>query len=152
MSTWVLVAHRTGARLFEHAGLQLDLLRSFDHPAGRVEDQDVETTTSKRTFDSHAQGRYAADRKNSPHERAAVSFAHELAQMLEEGRSRKGVNRIVLVAEPHFLGLLRAELGDAVGALVTATVTKDLHAVSASDVLRHLEGALPGGESSPTPA
>lgn len=141
MSTWVLVAHRTGARLFEHDGRELSLLRSFDHPAGRVEDHDIETGP-ERTFDSHAQGRYAADRGDSPHERAAVSFAHDLAQVLEEGRSGRGVTRIVLVAEPHFLGLLRTELGGAVGALVTATVAKDLHAVSPSGVLRHLEGVL----------
>jgi protein required for attachment to host cells len=142
MSTWVLVAHRTGARLFEHKGRELSLIQSIDHPAGRIEDHDLETGP-QRTFDRHAQGRQAADRGSSPHERAAVSFARDLAKVLEEGRSSKGVKRIVLVAEPHFLGLLRAELGTAVGALVSHTVPKDLYAVNASDVLGHLEGVLP---------
>jgi protein required for attachment to host cells len=53
------------------------------------------------------------------------------------------VQRIVLVAEPHFLGLLRAELGGETAALVTATVPKDLYAVSEADVLGHLDGVLP---------
>lgn len=143
MSTWVLVAHRTGARLFEHKGHELSVLKSIDHPAGRSEDHDIEGGP-QRSFDSHAQGRHAADRGNSPHERAAVHFAQDLAKVLEEGRLTKGVNRIVLVAEPHFLGLLRAELGSATAELVTASVSKDLHAVSGADVLKHLQGVLPG--------
>lgn len=143
MSTWVLVAHRSGARLFEHKGHELSILKSIDHPDGRIEDHDLETGP-QRNFDSHAQGRHAADRGGSRHERAAVHFAHDLAKLLEEGRLTKGVNRIVLVAEPHFLGLLRAELGGSVGELVTASVPKDLHAVDAPDVLRHLGGVLPG--------
>jgi protein required for attachment to host cells len=143
MSTWVLVAHRTGARLFEHKGHELSVLKNIDHPAGRIEDHDLETGP-QRNFDSHAQGRHAADRGDSRHERAAVHFARDLAKLLEEGRLTKGVERIVLVAEPHFLGLLRAELGGNVGELVTASVPKDLHAVSAPDVLRHLDGVLPG--------
>jgi len=142
MSTWVLVAHRTGARLFEHKGRELALLRSIENAAGRVEDHDIETGP-QRTFDSHAQGRHAADRGDSVHERAATTFAHELARLLDEGRSRSGVKRIVLVAEPHFLGLLRAELGGATAALVTATVSKDLYAVNVADVLGHLDGVLP---------
>lgn len=141
MSTWVLVAHRTGARLFEHKEGKLELLRSIEHAAGRVEDHDLETGP-RRTFDSHAQGRHAADRGDSLHERSATSFAHELAKLLEAGRSGSGVRRIVLVAEPHFLGLLRAELAGATAALVTATVPKDLYAVSPADVLGHLDGVL----------
>jgi protein required for attachment to host cells len=144
MSTWVLVAHRTGARLFEHKGRELILLRGIDHPAGRVEDHNLETGP-QRNFDSHAQGRHAADRGDSRHERAALTFAHDLAKLLEEGRTTKGVKSIVLVAEPHFLGLLRVELGDKAGALVITNVPKDLHAVSSPDVLGHLEGVLPGG-------
>lgn len=146
MSTWVLVAHRTGARLFEHKGHELSVLETIDHPAGRVEDHDLERGP-QRNFDSHAQGRHAKDRGGSRHERAAVHFAHDLARLLEEGRLTKGVNRIVLVAEPHFLGLLRAELGKEAAELVTAGVAKDLHAVSAPDVLRHLDGVLPGADS-----
>jgi protein required for attachment to host cells len=142
MSTWVLVAHRTGARLFEHKGRKLELLRTIENPAGRIEDHDLETGP-QRTFDSHAQGRHAADRGGSLHERAATTFAHELAKLLEAGRSGSGVQRIVLVAEPHFLGLLRAELGGETAALVTATVPKDLYAVSEADVLGHLDGVLP---------
>jgi len=142
MSTWVLVAHRTGARLFEQKGRKLELLRSIEHAAGRIEDRDLEAGP-QRTFDSHAQGRYAADRGSSPHERASKSFAHELAKLLEEKRSASGVERIVLVAEPRFLGLLRAELGSATAALVAATVPKDLGGVSSSEVLQHLEGVLP---------
>jgi len=147
MSTWVLAAHRAGARIFAHEAGELHLLRSIEHPTGRVKDNDLEPGP-RRGFDSHAQGRHAKDRGRSPHEQDAVSFARDLAKLLEEGRSSMGVKRIVLVAESHFLGLLRAELGSELHLLVSASVPKDLHAVAAAHVLNHLEGVLPGPRKS----
>src|SRR4029078_11530196 len=35
MSTWVLAAHRGGARIFAHEAGELHLLRSIEHPTGR---------------------------------------------------------------------------------------------------------------------
>jgi protein required for attachment to host cells len=142
MSTWVLVAHRAGARLFERQGRELRLVQAIENPAGRIQDQDLETG-SHRTFDSHAQGRSARDSAASPHQRAALSFARDLAKLLEDARLSGAATSIVLVAEPHFLGLLRGELSAASLRLVAATVPKDLYAEGAHQLTKRIADVLP---------
>ena len=136
MSAWVLVANRTGARIFERAGRNLTLVRSIQHPAGRLRDQDIEQGESERTFDKHARGRAHTA---SPHEHAAERFAAALANDLRHGRLEHGVDRLVLVAEPHFLGLLRGKLDDTTAKLVVGAVPKDLAEVDVNALPEHLD-------------
>lgn len=99
------------------------MLRSLEYPAGRRRDQDIEQGHPQRSFDKHASGRVGT---SSPHEHAAEAFAHDLADELRRGRLEHGVERIVLVAEPHFLGLVRAKLDEPTERLVVGTLPKDL--------------------------
>jgi protein required for attachment to host cells len=123
MATWILVANRTGARIFVRAARKLGLVSEFDHPAGRPRDTDIEVGRAHRTFDRHRQGN---DPRSSPHEHSAEDFAKALAAELRVGRTERHVDRIVLVAEPHFLGLIRSELDDATSRLLASNVPKDL--------------------------
>jgi protein required for attachment to host cells len=141
MATWILVANRTGARVFHHRGRQLTLLKTFDFPAGRVRDQDLEAGQQARSYDSHGAGRQAQGRDSSPHEHAARQFARDLAGHLEQARLDNATNKIVLVAEPHFLGLLREAIDKDTLTLVTASVPKDLAAVAPDHLSEHLGSA-----------
>ncbi len=123
MTTWVLVANRTGARIFDRDGRKLRLVRSIEHPSGRQRDQDIEAESPHRSFDKHASGR---THQASPHEHSAERFAKELASELGRGRTEHGVERLVLVAEPHFLGLVRQELDPPTAKILATTVPKDL--------------------------
>jgi protein required for attachment to host cells len=111
------------------------LLQSIEHPAGRRRDQDIEAGQSERTFDKHARGRAQTA---SPHEHAAEDFAAALAGDLRRGRLEHGVDRIVLVAEPHFLGLVRGKLDDSTAKLALLTVPKDLVDFDANVLQDHL--------------
>jgi protein required for attachment to host cells len=137
MTTWVLVANRTGARIFNREGHELRLVRSFQHPSGRERDQDIEAGRSHRTFDKHARGR---THQASPHEHSAEAFAKELASELGRGRTEQGVQRLVLIAEPHFLGLVRQELDQPTAKLLAATVPKDLATADVEVVQAQLGG------------
>jgi protein required for attachment to host cells len=135
MTTWILVANRAGARIFDRDGRKLRLIRTIDHPEGRRSDQDIEPGP-RRTFDSHAQGH---DARSSPHEQDAESFARGLAAELLLGRTQHRVDRIVLVAEPHFLGLVRQELDDETSRLVVGTLPKDLAKAEIDAVQDHVD-------------
>ena len=136
MTTWVLVANRTGARIFNRSGRKLVLNRSVEHPEGRVRDENIESGAKHRTYDQHARGHTG---ESSPHERAAVGFARQLAGELSRARAEQGVDRIVLVAEPHFLGLVNAALDAPTEKIVVGTVQSDLAAASAEDVARRVD-------------
>ena len=131
--TWVVVAHRAGARLFEHRTGQahagkLAHLRDLENPDGRKKSGEIDTD---RTVSSTA------------HEQVAVSFARSLAHELEAARINHQLDQLVLVAEPHFLGLLEAALDRPTARIVTAVVRKDLAQVPGHEVVTHLAHALP---------
>ena len=143
--TWILVAHRGGARLFEHHGREQDvaLLQALDHPAGKLKNRDIGSDKHGRSFDSRGEGRHAYSSEESPTAHIAEQFARQLAAQLEDGRVHGRYDRLVLVAEPRFLGMLRAELTPPTAALVAAELDKDLDDIEARDLPKHLEGTLP---------
>ncbi len=142
-STWVLVAHRGGARLFEGKGpgKGLSLLQDISHPEGRLKSKDLGSDTPGHMGDSHGT-RHAFEQEQEPAAHVTEQFARKLAGVLDEGRVGKRYDRLVLVAEPHLLGILRAALSRETAALVTATVNKDLGHVDAHEMPRHLAGAV----------
>lgn len=141
-TTWVLAANRTGARLFRRDGQALTRIRDLPHPEGRVRDQDLEAGRAQRSFDSHARGRYAEEHRTSQHEKTAQAFARELGRFLKDLHFKPDLDRLVLVAEPHFLGLLRAELDATTEAVIAASATKDVGAVPDREVWSHLKDVL----------
>lgn len=143
----VVVAHRSGARLFEHRGPGKPLARveSLEHPQGRAQDHEVGTDRPGRSGETGAVSRHAMEPRETPHEHDARAFAKLIAHRLTKGRQEHAFTRLVLVAEPHFLGYLDAELDRPTHALVTDRIHKDLANVGDGDIADHLGGVLPIG-------
>lgn len=139
-TTWILVAHRGGARLFENKGLGkgLNLLEDIPHPQGKLRNQDIDSDQPGRSFDRFGQGRHALGTEQEPKEHLAELFAKELADLLENGRNQHRYQRLVLIAGPDFLGVLRSALNAQVTALVTSSLAKNLANVNATDIPPHL--------------
>jgi protein required for attachment to host cells len=143
--TWVLVAQRGGARIFEIAGPgnALHLVQEIEHPQGKLKDRDLGSDEPGRGFDSHG-GRHAFEAEQGPAARITEQFAKHLATLLDDARARKRYTRLVLVAEPHFLGILRAALTRDTGAAVIASLNKDLGHLDVHHIPAHLDAVLPG--------
>jgi protein required for attachment to host cells len=141
--TWVLIAHRGGARVFENKGpgKGLLLLRDIPHPEGKLKSKDLGTDEPGRSFDSHG-ARHSFEQEVGPAAHVIEVFARQIAGILEEGRVGHRYGRLVLVAEARFLGILRATLSRETSTLVTATVNKDLGHVETKDVAKHLQDVL----------
>jgi len=137
---WILVAHRGGARVFENKGpgKGLNLLHDIPHPAGRLKNKDIGADKPGRSFDSRGQARHALSSEQEPTAHVAEQFAKQLSSMLDDGRNQHRYGKLVLVAEPRFLGNLRAALSPPTAALVTAAVDKDLGGVEAHNMPKHL--------------
>jgi protein required for attachment to host cells len=145
-TSWVVVAHRAGARFFEHRGpgKPLSRIESIDHPQGRFQDHDVGTDRPGLSGES-AGSRHAMEPHETAHEHDARAFAKDLAHRLSAARQQHRMSRLVLVAEPHFLGYLEKELDKPTAALVTDRIHKDLANVADGAIDGHLGGALPTG-------
>jgi protein required for attachment to host cells len=140
--TWILVAHKAGARFFENQGpgKGLELIEEVEHPEGRERDREIDSDRPGRSFrkDSGDPRRAAMSRSESPQERAAADFARELAQKLQHGRAQNEFQRLVLVAPPQFLGLLRSALDGPTSQLVVGSLDKDLAASKKAELEEQL--------------
>ena len=141
-STWVLVAHEAGARLFENhgPGKGLALVEEIDHPEGRMRDGELVSDRPGRSFrkDSGDPRRASMSQNEGPHERVVATFARDLATRLQRGRVRNEYQRLVLVAPPRFLGLLRSSLDGPTSQLVVGSLHKDLATTKEAELIEHL--------------
>jgi protein required for attachment to host cells len=142
--TWVVVAHRAGARILEHdgPGKGLTLLDRIDCPDGRKLEGEINTDRPGVLHGPGPGGGHPTTKRQSAHEHVAQAFALDLADRLERGRQAQRFVRLVLVAEPHFLGLLRGVLDARTAKAITATVGKDLAATRTDHLAGHLQNVL----------
>ncbi len=141
--TWILVAHRAGARLFESAGSgqALTLLQDLPHEQGRLKNQELISDRQGRVANGRG-GHNSYQQAEEPTEHLAVQFTKELAKLLDDGRNQQKYDQLVLVAESRFLGHLRAALSTQTTKLVTASLDKDLGTIDARDLPQHIQSVV----------
>ncbi|HEU4669216.1 MAG TPA: host attachment protein [Dyella sp.] len=140
----VVVANRSVAHLFQAggAGAPLHELDTLLHPASRLHDRDLVTDRPGRSFDRVGQGHHATDPGTSPGEHEAERFAIELARRLHKDRAENRFRALVLVADPGFLGLLRAHLDEPTRQRVVLEIDKNLAHMDAAEIRAHLPDRL----------
>lgn len=120
-------------------GKSMRRIQDIPHPQGRMQNQDIDTDKLGRVFDSFGEGRHSTSPKQEPTEHIAQQFALELAEMLNKGRLTNAYDKLVLIAEPKFLGVLRAALDKNTESLVIQTVNKELLDVKEDELSEYLK-------------
>ena len=140
-TTWILSANRSSASLLESdwPGKSMRRIQDIPHPQGRMQNQDIDTDKPSRVFDSFGEGRHSTSPKQEPTEHIAQQFALELAEMLNKGRLTNAYDKLVLISEPKFLGVLRAALDKNTESLVIQTVNKELLDVKEDELSEYLK-------------
>jgi protein required for attachment to host cells len=126
--TWILVAQRAQAKIYEHSKKkdELKLLHEVDHPEGRLQNKDIDADRPARNR-SAGSGKFSVyAREQEAKEHVSEVFAKKLTEMLDKSQTQNKFANLILVAEPHFLGLLRQNLKPPVAAKVCQTVNKDV--------------------------
>lgn len=138
---WVLVANASEARLFLNRGCNkgLELVKEMHHPDSRKKGVDLVADAPGRMQQSFSPGaRPAMEPATQPKEVEAQRFAQELAQQLQSGRTGNQYDRLVLVAPPSFLGLLRDNLDGPTAGLILDTLNKDYTKSDGRELVTHL--------------
>lgn len=141
-ATWVLVADSSRGRLYSvpQKGKTWSFVKEYTHPASRVSEGGLTTDQPGRAHGSAGGGpRSSMESKTSPKDVEFEHFAHELAEALHDGHGQQAYSRIVLVAPPHFLGLLRNTINHTVSKLIDVTVDKDYLHFSDQDIRERLD-------------
>lgn len=116
----------------------MELLHEIPHPEGRLQDKEITTDRPGRSFKSASQERHGYTPPQMPHEQLSDQFSKEIATFLDQGRNNHLYERLVLVAEPRFLGYLRQNLNDATKKHVAGSLDKDLVESSLDDLPKQL--------------
>jgi protein required for attachment to host cells len=140
-ATWVVAADHGRARLFCEPvpGAPLQEVQAFLNPAARQPEQALASDRPGRLVKGRGGPSRALGQHESPKEQAAERFAEVISQRLRQARQGGALNKLYLIAEPGFLGLLRQHLDAATGALIAGSVDKDVTEHSTDE----LRGLLP---------
>jgi protein required for attachment to host cells len=120
MRVRLIVADHGEARFYD-----LDGIDSRLRAAGKLLDPQPETGETELAVRGPSASR-APDSEPRPRKDAAMRFARQIGAELETARRSGGFDRIVLLAGPSFIGLLRSALPEGVRATLVAEVRKDL--------------------------
>ncbi len=131
MTAWILVSDASRSKLFttELPENAWSLVEAFDHPEGRETSREIRPSSPPgRMLQNKTTGgsRSSMVPRTTPKEAEAERFAHELSQHLEKAAAKRQFDVLVLVAPPHFLGVLHGALGRQSAKCLRATVNKDL--------------------------
>lgn len=142
-TTWILVAHRGGARLFENIGpgKGINLVEDIPHPEGRLKNRETNADKSGRAFDTFSR-RHGMSQDQEATDQVATVFAKQLSGKLGKARTHNRYDRLVMVADPRFLGELRGTLDKNTAVLVSATLDKDLGGVEDRDLPKFLSEVI----------
>jgi protein required for attachment to host cells len=144
MSTnWIIVADQSKARIFTVASPRGALLEvaELDHPEARERTQSLTTDRPGRSFDSAGKGRHAMGTSVEPGEQETIRFAAQIADYVRTAYNQGRCNQLLLVAGPHFLGLLRAEFNGLNGMQIDV-IDKNLGQYDAREIRKHLPERL----------
>lgn len=122
----VVVADESKAIAYTRASKSgpLQQSRTFENESARLKTGDILADKGGRSFDSYGQGRHTMS--SDPKQHLAEVFARDIAEHIAADLHNGTCRGYALVAAPHFLGLLRAELASRTKTEPYATVDKNV--------------------------
>ena len=122
------------------------LVGRLSDPRARLHDRDFKSDRPGRFFDHAAPpgsrrgaaARHGTGGERRPRRHEAELFARRIAEQLEHASNEHEFDRLVVMAEPRFLGMLRGAIPDSVRSQVAAEVGKDLVRAPPSAVRAHV--------------
>jgi len=147
-TTWIVVADRSRARIFEEvrSPRAVQEIADFVNPAGRAHHRELTTDAEGRSRSTGLGTRAHAASPGTPadvHE--AERFARQIADHLERARNAHRYGALWLVAAPRFLAMLRKSLSRELRKTVAAEIDKDL----TRSTLREIDSFLAGRRALP---
>lgn len=143
MNTWILCADRVHAQVYLTHGRHLELVKTIEHPEGRLHDSELVSDQGGQVQARSGHRPHALAPHERPSQTLARRFAKELATFAHDGRVDGRFERLVLVAEPGFLGLLDAALDAVTHARVAAKVGKHLVGATPAQIAESLRDVVP---------
>jgi protein required for attachment to host cells len=144
-TTWVIAADSNRARIFEESpDHKLQEIEDMYNPEGRQADRDVISDEygkfaqgkggATRPAEDHPGARgvghrmpaNTADPQESMHEHHLEQFAKEVSRYLDKARTEHRFDKLRVIADPKFLGMMRRNESKEVQKMVEEEIPKEL--------------------------
>lgn len=138
--TWVLVSDSAQAKIFRITKFpKLEVVETLAHPESRFRAQNLVSSPPGRNFQSGGVSRHAYQSLTDPRQVEAEKFASYLNEYLTAAHNQGAFNRLYILANPSFLGLLRQALDAHIQKMVIHESAKDITAYTTELIEKHLE-------------
>ncbi len=109
---WFVVVDNNRARIFtrDEAGGRLQAVETLDNPEAGAHAQDIDADRPGRSFDSVGGGRHAMGTEVDPVTQGLLRYVKAVTGYLGTACRDGRCNRLMLVAGPRLLGMLRQQL------------------------------------------
>jgi protein required for attachment to host cells len=144
-TVWILVCDAAKARLFEtrQGDPSWHAVELVMHEASRSKASElVSDKAGSRSSQGGSVHHNALAPGSSPKDVEKDRFAHSLATTLDRAMRAARFRSWVLVAPPHFLGLMKKELSSELAKSLMTTVDKDLTGLDIHALAERLRGAV----------
>lgn len=144
MTTWIVVVDSGRGKIYVQDKHNSELQEEVDlvHPSARLRGVELSSDRPGKHVGAFGQGQHVFDARTNVKDHEVEIFAKEIAERLETGRTSGQYQKLVLMAPPEFLGVLRGQLSDGVRELVVDEIAKDLVTHSSKEVRDKLQHIL----------
>ena len=126
--TWILVANQAEAQIYSSDRLpgNLLLVDVLENKEGTSHQRDLVSDAPGRSFDSTGSGRHAMEPNTGVKEEQRRRFVKEIVERLQTIKTKGGFDKLVLLAAPAVLGVLRKTLSADLIKIVVKEIPKDV--------------------------
>jgi protein required for attachment to host cells len=144
LTTWILVADAQHAQLWSRDKKgALEMLRTIAPTDQHKFRRDINSDKPGRSFSSAGAGRSSVEPHQDPMTTEREHFARELIDHLAQGATEHAFGKLILIAPPKMLGMLREHLPPALAEKMIAGVPKNLIKSPTEDIRAHILGLMP---------
>ena len=142
--TWILVANQAEAQIYSSDRLPGDLLLVdvLENKEGASHARDLVSDAPGRAFDSVGSGRHAMEPNTGVKEEQRRRFVKEIVERLKITQSKGGFDKLVLLAAPAVLGVIRKTLPPGLTKIVIKEIPKDVIGQSVDKIQSQLVRAF----------
>lgn len=141
---WILVANQAEAQIYSSARLwgNLLLVDVLENKEGAAHTRDLISDAPGRAFDRFGPARHAMEPNTGVKEEQRRRFVKEMVERLQTGHLKGCFDKLVLLAAPAVLGVIRKTLTADLTKTVIKEVPKDVIGQSVDKIRSQLERAF----------
>lgn len=139
-----VVANRTSAVIYrEGRSGHFVFVKRLSHAEGKAKAGELDSDRPGRSVSTGGAGtiHHGLEKRSDRYEESIRKFAARIAKFLKESQARDRFEELVLVAEPHFLGVLKGELPASILKIVKLQIPREYTRGSDQDLHRLIHQA-----------